>query len=113
MKEEQAPPMTEHELKSLRRDPDKHYRYVGLDKDASDAGRMDKHKDMGYKIEGTGRRVALMSCSKDAYESRHKSNVKRSDDNTKSASKMETDRGFEIEKSTIERERITGTSSGD
>lgn len=99
---EQAPPsigqrnVTTADLESFPRDPDRHYRIIGKDKEATNSARLQKHKAKGYRTECEDDLSILVSCPKDVHEKRQAENVARAERSRKAAAKMQggvSDRG--------------------
>ena len=59
-------------------DPEFHYRIVSVEKDAE--GRVEHHRDKGYRVAKQTNRFAVMGCPKEDFEARQRGTKQRSED---------------------------------
>lgn len=104
--------MKQGQLAKVKRDPDRHYRYVGGqgDKECDESGRLDKHIDeLDYRLEGEAKRLALVSCPKDEFEARVRARQERAERTKNAAAQMGSAQGVSANKTRLEQgEKIKG-----
>lgn len=99
--------MTTAQLQGMARDPARHYRYIGKDKESLDADRLGSHIDIGYRKEAESGKMVLVSCDKKEHEARVAAAEAKSERSKKAAAKMEADDGFKPERDDLGSERMS------